>query len=46
MLSFDMQNSKEVCTSTFAVDVHRGRDSWSIVVYRGLWWSGLADSVT
>ena len=45
MLSFDVQNSKELCTSTTAVDVHRGRDWWSMVVYRGLWWFGLADSV-
>ena len=34
MLSFDVHNSKELCTST--VDVHRGRDWWQLVADGGM----------
>ncbi len=45
MLSFDVQNSKEVCTSTTAVDLHRGWDWWELVVVGGNWRYNHADSV-
>ena len=40
MLSFDVQNSKELCTST--VDLHRGRD---LVAVGGRWRLSFGDSV-
>ncbi len=43
-LTFDMQNSKELCTST--ADFHRGRDWWQLVAVGGNWRHGLADSGT
>ena len=46
MLSFDVQNSKEVCTSTTAVDLHSMWDWWQLVVVGGNWWYFRADSVT
>ncbi len=45
MLSFDMQNAKEVCTSTNRVDVHRGRVWWQLVANGGNWRYDHADSV-
>ena len=46
MLSFDMQNSKEVCTSTTAVDLHRGWDWWGLAGVSGNWRVRLARSGT
>jgi hypothetical protein len=46
MLSFDVHNSKEVCTSTTAVDLHRGRDWWQEAQDGAKWRHDLADSGT
>jgi len=46
MLSFDMQNSKEVCTSTTAVDLHSMWEWWQEAQDGAKWRHDLADSGT